>query len=121
MEIGAGGLTSHATQPLSTVTVPKEHDRQQAQVLDEARKVDQGTGQSTINSEDIFKAVEKLNNSAETFNYPLRFKVDDNNQGQVNVVNSKTGETVKTISQEKALNQAGQLNQAVGLVLDEYS
>ncbi len=71
--------------------------------------------------QDLNRIVETLNKTAELFNRHLKFKVNEKtNRTVIQIIDDKTQEVVKQIPPEKLQDMAANLEEAVGLIIDEY-
>jgi len=71
-------------------------------------------------SERLQDEVERLNDTAKIYNIGVRFKVhEDTERMIVQVYDRNNNEVIREIPPEKVLNLVAQIQQAVGLLLDE--
>ncbi len=71
-------------------------------------------------SEEVQEAVKQANKAAEAVNTSLRFQVHEKSERiMVEVVDLKRNEVIKEIPPEKLLNLIGQIQEIIGLLLDE--
>jgi hypothetical protein len=118
MKVGAGGLQSMLV-----------HDNVTIRQLDPARKPnwEQFSQQmhllekKPVDMNALFKAVERLNQAAQMFNYPLLFKVvqEKGKRARVLVKNKKTGDTYE-LTPEQAFIFTKQREDVVGKKVDVY-
>ncbi|MCD5406276.1 MAG: flagellar protein FlaG [Desulfotomaculum sp.] len=118
MKVGAGGLQSMLVHDHITIRqldpgrkLGAEQQQQQAQSL--AKK--------PVNLPTLFKAVDRLNQAAQMFNYPLLFKLvrDKDNKLKVLVRNKKTGDA-QELEPEQAIEFAKQRENTTGKKVDGY-
>ncbi len=75
---------------------------------------------SLMNQEDINNALNKLNDTLETYNQHLRFKYfEDAERMMVQVVDMPTQEVIKEIPPEEILEMVSRIKEMVGVILDE--
>ncbi|UNC91739.1 flagellar protein FlaG [Candidatus Contubernalis alkaliaceticus] len=71
-------------------------------------------------NERLESAVKQANETAEAVNLSLRFEIHESSQRvMVRVVNLAEDEVIKEIPPEKVLNLVGQIQEMIGLMLDE--
>lgn len=67
------------------------------------------------------QAIEKLNQTMETYNTELRFKLHEKSgEYTVKVINSKDQSVIREIPPEKVLNMVAYFKEVLGLVVDKF-
>ncbi|RJX27872.1 MAG: flagellar protein FlaG [Dethiobacter sp.] len=70
--------------------------------------------------EELEQAVRQANETAEALNLGIRFKFHDSSERlMVQIVNRADNEVIKEIPPERILNLVGQIQEMIGLLLDE--
>ncbi|GEA16637.1 MAG: flagellar protein FlaG [Moorella sp. (in: firmicutes)] len=106
-------------QVQSQTQKPAVQDAKKINVDSEQEKRRQ-EGQAGYSQGNLEQAVEKLNAATELFNIKLRFKLDhEKGEIYVLVIDAKEGKIIRRIPPENVLKVASQMQQLVGLLLDE--
>ncbi|MEW5919754.1 MAG: flagellar protein FlaG [Bacillota bacterium] len=93
---------------------PKQ--KQQERVLGREQPVGEWDG-SRI--EELDEALRKMNQTAETFNVSLRFRVHEETERiMVQVINRDSKEVIREIPPERVLNMVAQIQNMIGLFVD---
>ena len=72
------------------------------------------------NDNDVFEAVKQANKATEAVNISLQFEVhEETSRVMVQVIDMDKNEVLKEIPPEKILNLIGQIQEMIGLVVDE--
>ena len=119
MKIGAGGLQSLLNH--ENINIRQLDPARAAKGLDQQQLQNQNMAQKPVNHAALFKAVDRLNQAAQMFNYPLLFKLvkDKNNKIKVTVRNKKTGDT-QELEPQQAIKFAWQRETTTGKKVDGY-
>ena len=81
--------------------------------------VDQKAG-AGINGSDLAEAVGQVNDTAEALDLGLRFRLhEETDRFIVQIVDRKANEVIKEIPPERLLNLVGQIQDMIGVLLDE--
>jgi flagellar protein FlaG len=85
---------------------------------DTDRNVNKVNSASKVDSEELHKAVDDISKSMNVMQKGLAFKVDEESGIQVvKVIDVKTGDLIRQIPNEEALNIAQKLNEVAGLLM----
>lgn len=76
-------------------------------------------GKLELQSNELAKMVDKMNDTARIFNHAMRFEVGQGHRIRVQIVNVTTGEVVRDIPPEKFMDSFTQMQNAVGMIFDE--
>lgn len=119
---------------IDPVHLNKIHDLTQKPVVQESQRQDpkQSQQQKVLNREqkvlewdrthmeDLQEALEKINTTAQAFNTGLRFRIhEESERVMVEVTNLVNNEVIKEIPPEKVLNMVAQIQNIVGLFIDQ--
>lgn len=80
--------------------------------------VDLGEREIQLQPGELAKVVDKLNDTAHIFNYALHFEVSEGKQIVVRVVDTASGEIIREIPPERALEAFDRMEAALGLLID---
>lgn len=117
MKIGAGGLQSQVAQEGAPVS---KIDAARMRPAGEDIGADVSNYRAQVNREDLFRTVEKMNNAAALFNQPYKLRVREKDKKLKVELTFKDGSRViKEIPPERILDLAENLEQAMGLMIDE--
>lgn len=87
-------------------------------VGDQVRNVNEVNQTSKVDSEALHKAVDDISASMNVMQKGLAFKVDEDSGMQVvKVIDIKTGDLIRQIPNEEALDMAKKLNEVAGLLM----
>jgi flagellar protein FlaG len=85
---------------------------------DTDRNVNKVNSASKVDSEELHKAVDDISKSMNVMQKGLAFKVDEDSGMQVvKVIDVKTGDLIRQIPNEEALDMAKKLNEVAGLLM----
>ncbi|MCF8009887.1 MAG: flagellar protein FlaG [Clostridiales bacterium] len=74
-----------------------------------------------LTKEDVKDAVERLNETMETYRTNLRFHLhEESHEWQVAVINAKTEEVIRKIPPDKTLDMVAYVKEMLGLLVDEF-
>lgn len=117
MKIGAGGLQAQAAQDVAPVN---KIDPVRLKPTEENIGTDISNYRGQVNRADLFKAVEKLNNAATLFNHPYELRVREKDKKvKVELISKHNSRVVKEIPPERILDLTENIEQAMGLMIDE--
>ncbi|WP_031518047.1 flagellar protein FlaG [Desulfofalx alkaliphila] len=120
MKIGAGGLQSKLAH--EGLTIRQLDPARANKGLDQQRMQNPSLAQKPINADQLFKALARLNQAAQMFNYPLIFKLVRDKEGRqkVRVKNKKTGES-QDLEPEEAVKFSFETEHTAGKKFDDYA
>lgn len=121
------GIEPAALQRVQDQTRQKRVEQPREERADLAtRRRQQTVGQQHYRPEDrshleqLENEVERLNETADLFNIGLHFRIhEETNRLVVQVYDRKDNEVIRQIPPEKILNLVAQIQQMIGLLLDE--
>ncbi|HOV79653.1 MAG TPA: flagellar protein FlaG [Bacillota bacterium] len=117
MKIGAGGLQAQVAQEVAPVN---RIESVRLKPAEEIIGTDVSNYKAQVNRADLFKAVEKLNSAAALFNRPYELRVREKDRRiKVELVAKGKSRVVKEIPAERVLGLADDMEQAMGLMVDE--
>lgn len=80
--------------------------------------IDLGDKKIELHSGELAKVVEKLNQAARVFNQSLQFQMGDGNHIVIRVIDTISGQIVREIPPEKAMDAVARMEDVLGLLLD---
>lgn len=80
--------------------------------------IDLGEKQIELQPGELARVVDKLNETARVFNHSLQFQVAAGKQIVIRVVDTVSGQVVREIPPEKAVDALSRVEAALGLLLD---
>ena len=80
--------------------------------------IDLGEKQIELHQGEVAKVVEKLNETARVFNHSLQFQMAEGKQVVIRVVDTVSGQVLREIPPEKAVDALNRVEAALGLLLD---
>lgn len=102
--------TKQAVQETKQVRISDGQHRQKRAGLEEAQDPEQ-----------LAASVLQLNKAAEAFNIALRFRIDrENNELVVLVIDKEKQQVIRTIPPSKILEMLSQMQQMVGVLVDQF-
>jgi len=119
MKIGSGGLQSMLMQDNLTI---KQLDPARRLGVEQLKQHMNMLEKKPVNIAMLFKAVERLNQAAQMFNYPLIFEVVNKKNKRIKVLvkNKETGD-VNELTPHQAIAFAKKRENVAGKKLDVYS
>lgn len=84
----------------------------------EPMSIDLGDKQIELQPGELAKVVDKLNETVRVFNHSLQFQVAQDKQIVIRVVDTVSGQVVREIPPEKAVDALNRVEAALGLLLD---
>lgn len=120
MKIGAGGPLSK--QAHESVTIRQVDPSRANKGLEKQQLQNPSLAQKLVTPDELFKALARLNQAAQMFNYPFIFKMIKDQEGKpkVRVTNKKTGET-QDLEPEEAVKFSFQREEPKGKKIDDYA
>ncbi len=108
-----------AVQSTAAESQPKAAAVPPAPVVEtEPLTVDLGNKIIELQPGELVKVVDKLNQTARVFNQTLQFQMSDSKQIVIRVIDTVSGEIVREIPPEKAVDAVNRMEDVLGLLLD---
>lgn len=80
--------------------------------------IDLGDKRIELQPGEMAKVVDKLNETAKIFNYQLEFQMHEGSKITVKVIDTASGQIVREIPPERAMEAFNRMEAALGLLLD---
>ena len=119
MKVGGGGLEALVNYDITASTRKVQRSEPTERVEEMAGDAVEGS-QAKVNPDVLVKAVDRLNKTSDLYNQGFRFKIDDGTKKLVvQIVNQDSGEVIKQIPPQEALDMEAQISKMVGLIVDK--
>jgi flagellar protein FlaG len=97
------------------------HETRQTRIADGQQRQKKAGPEAGADEESLAASVKRLNRAAEAFNISLRFRIDrENNEVVVLVIDQEKQEVIRSIPPSKARQVLSQLQQMVGVLVDQF-